>query len=94
MKEEIKCADTYLTEENINMLKAIFGDEEQYRYYMKCLWILRALTMKKCEKKKTDGWLIDDQDEAYPLYETANDLISCLLQDGIIFDGVGNMIKV
>lgn len=32
MKEEIKYADTYLTEENINMQKAIFSDEEQYRY--------------------------------------------------------------
>lgn len=77
---------TYLTAQNIERIKAMFKDEQSYQYYMKVLWLLRELTEAKCQRKDEAGHLyVDIQDRAFPILETTNELIGCLLRDGDCF---------
>lgn len=81
--------ETVLTETNIMFLKRMFKNLEQYRYYMKVLWILRELVAKKCDAEGN----LNINDEAYPIYMVTNELIGCLLQDNAVFDNEGNLIS-
>lgn len=77
---------TYLTAQNIERIKVMFKDKQSYQYYMKVLWLLRELTEAKCQKKDEAGHLyVDIQDSVFPILETTNELIGCLLRDSDCF---------
>lgn len=81
--------ETVLTDLNIMLLKRMFKTPEKYEYYMKVLWLLRSLTEKKCCK---DG-MIDSNDEVYPIFRLANELIGSLLREDTFFDSEGNLMQ-
>lgn len=81
--------ETVLTESNITLLKQMFKNPEKYRYYMKTLWLLRALTEKKCGK----NGMIDTDDEVYPIFNLTNELIGALLREDTFFDNEGNIMQ-
>lgn len=81
--------ETVITESNIMLLKRMFNNPEKYQYYMKTLWLLRSLSEKKCCK---DG-MIDSNDEVYPIFRLANELIGSLLREDTFFDCEGNLMQ-
>lgn len=86
---------TYLNERNIRQLKALFATEEDYRYHMKVLWLLRGLAGKACEVRVGMKWDYDESNPSFPIWKTTNELIGCLLRlDGTHFDIYGNMIQM
>lgn len=89
-KREVKTT-SYLTQDNIEGLMNMFSTEEAYRYYMKCLWILRDLAQKSGEIKTPAGWTMDKNAKSFPIYKTANDFIGCLLQAHGHFDASGDL---
>ena len=81
--------ETVLTESNIMLLKRMFNNPEKYQYYMKTLWLLRSLTEKKCNR----GGMINTNDEVYPIFRLANELIGSLLREDTFFDSEGNLMQ-
>lgn len=62
--------DVILGQEAIIMLKRMFHDKESYERHMRVLWITRNLLGDKVD---------ENHQELFPLFDTLNNLISCLL---------------
>lgn len=76
-------SDTFLVEDNIKRLKRMFETSEDYKKHMRNLWLFRDLIHSKVESEDNPAMC-----PYFPLYDTVNNLIGCLLQmeKGIHFD--------
>ena len=68
---------TYLTEDNITSIKEVFRNKESYNFYMRTLWVLREIAEKSCMVDTCRGMDINEEDPAYPIWKTMNELIGC-----------------
>jgi hypothetical protein len=76
---------TYLTADNIEMLKRIFPDEVTYIEHVETLWVLRELAEKACEIPNRKGLEYDINSPYFRIVKLTNDLIGALLQNDIHF---------
>ena len=77
---------TFLSDVTIEMIKQDFCNEQEYARRTGHLYLLRNLLFNY-----TDN---NPKHPAWPLYVTINDLIGCLLQYDINFDGSGRAYEV
>ncbi|WP_106831144.1 hypothetical protein [Parabacteroides pacaensis] len=75
-----KDEQTYLTEDNVMALKTVFKNKETYNFYMRTLWVLRELAGKSCMVNTHRGIDLNEEDPAFPIWKTMNELIGCLLR--------------
>ena len=81
---------SFFTEYNTKLFKNLLETEEDYSYHMKTLWILRDLLDKKIQN---EGGSIADN-PVFPLLDTINEIIGCLLTGHIHFDFKGNAYEI
>ena len=75
----------YFTEQNASLFRNLLKDKESYCYRIKVLWTFRSMLRAKLE---SEGDLTSNP--TFPLLDTINELIGCLLVEGIHFDSMGN----
>lgn len=93
-KSETGESETYLCDEQIDRLKAMFKDEKKYRYYMKAIWIFRSLAAKSCEVYIKDrGYTYDRNHPSFPIFDTFNEFINSLRPEVGYFENNGDLIK-
>ena len=80
---------SYFTEQNANGFRILLETPEKYAYRVKTLWILRDLLVKKWED---EGSLTTNP--MFPLLDTINELIGCLLLNDIHFDFRGDPFEI
>lgn len=85
---------TYLSDPQIERLKCMFSDEEKYKYYTKTIWLLRELSEKSCIIQNKKSISYDRNSQHFPILETMNELMACLLPEDGFFDAYGNYIKI
>lgn len=94
MRQPMQEPKTYLTEDTIKGLKAIFATEGDYIAHMETLWVLRELSMKTTEYQNENGeTCYNTQSPHFKIYKLTNDLIGALLQDGINLLSTGNAVQ-
>jgi hypothetical protein len=79
-----------LTETNVELFKKTFTTQEKYVYHVRALWILRDLLSDKIESECKGSFKTNP---AFPLLDTINEIIGCLLVYDIHFDFNGNAYK-
>ena len=80
---------SYFTEKNANGFRLLLATSEKYAYRVKTLWILRDMLSKKWEN---EGSLTTNP--MFPLLDTINEMIGCLLLDDIHFDLKGDPFEI
>ena len=73
---------TFLTEENIIILKRMFKTKDEYIKHISCLWVARALLYEQLND--------DVRHPLFPLFDTINNVIGSLLQWEFDFCNVRN----
>lgn len=75
-QERLQRADagTFLRTDEIDRIKAMFGNEGKFTYYLRALYALRQVAYKAA----TITGIVDKQNPMYPLWEFSDMLIKCL----------------
>jgi len=74
---------SFFTKENADAFKRLLATPESYAYHLKALWMLRRLLVNKVESE-CNGRVVRTN-PVFPFLETINEIIECLLVDGIHF---------
>ena len=74
------------------LFKRLFDKREDYAYYMKSLWILRDLLTKKIEDE--NGGQMTTKNPVFPLCDTINEIIGCMLTHRVHVDFFGRAYEV
>ena len=85
--------ETFLTDENVLLLKKMFKDKDAYSYYIRSLWILRNLTRRLCETTTPMGVIYDEQHEMFPVLKMTNELIGALCRENAYVMHVGDAVN-
>lgn len=83
--QTIQSTNTFLTENNIFILKRMFPDEATYIEHMKTLWVLREAAGKCITIQTPQGETYDTSHPYFKILKLTNEFIGALLQSGISF---------
>jgi hypothetical protein len=84
---------TYLTEDNVLLLKQMFKDETTYCEYMKTLWALRYTVTEKLDMHIPHCTVYNKKSSLFKIFVLTNELIGALSQNDWIFSMCNDEVK-